>query len=1019
MEPSSKQGLPGEYSQDHGPSPKPNLQGRPGEPSTDRDLRKDASLTEPQPEFGPIADVSPRKTGEPLPLWSDEEVVSDVEAAQATLKTGPDRRVLNVNYLRLALVLIVCGLVGFGVYRLHELQLGTVAVTLRQQANLAQQQGEQDLYLQYLKQYIGYNDQDVDALAELASAMYRQTRTKAESESLLSLLERVCSLDPERHDARRQFVEIAVELGRYQDALSNLEILEKVTPDDGELKQLIGRCYEQEQVFSAAVAAYRASIKCLPEQLDAYESLARVLKNESQDDEQVFYILDQMVIANRQSPDALIIRSRFRLNAGDIRGASADFERARKVAPDLPAAHLMVARLATAGGVIDSGDLQSTYDHLQQAVDSNPGDLRLYQALALLDMKLGRIPLAEAWLRRGLELQPGSYEARLQLIVLLVSTRHFDEARVQVDLLDSANATSPSIIHAGNCVSACVLMQIQNWSQAAQTLEEVLPQLSNEPMLQNWTDSWLAQCFHEIHDSDSEEKVLRRILDHDPAAIPPRRALAHALAAEGNLDDAIGHLSMHRDDAEVAVELLQLKFRRTLLVSANSRSWDEVDQALERVEKTAQSSWEMILLKARIDEARSGAEHAIQHLRETVARSPDELEVQLVLILTALRNGDSELARETLETAGQRFRDDPRLDSAWIHYWSWQSADVALPRMTDIEASLEERPVPERLRLGVLLARAWILRGAHEKAEHLWHQLAALQPENLQLQLLAFESSLNSGHWAASAGVLSKIEAIEGTGGLYTATCRVAELLTRNESGDLREVGEVRVEFRKLRQLRPSWHIVAALDGRIFQLEGQNRRAEECFRLALERGSRDTDVLSRLLSLLCRTNKYKDADLAIQRFEPYWDGRCSQLDSSRMSEIAERAGNSEHALALAHRSINVDPENADFARIPSVSESGNPSFGMTIRDTQGDGSGADFRGAEMNTVGKVNMFAAEFLFSDPDLEYRLILEELGSSDGTPSRTFGSVPLLFETLVLTEDQIAFFNAAAMNVDRLDN
>lgn len=73
----------------------------------------------------------------------------------------------------------------------------------------------------------------------------------------------------------------------------------------------------------------------------------------------------------------------------------------------------------------------------------------------------------------------------------------------------------------------------------------------------------------------------------------------------------------------------------------------------------------------------------------------------------------------------------------------------------------------------------------------------------------------------------------------------------------------------------------------------------------------------------------------------------------------------------------------------------------------------------MNTVGKVNMFAAEFLFSDPDLEYRLILEELGSSDGTPSRTFGSVPLLFETLVLTEDQIAFFNAAAMNVDRLDN
>ena len=1020
MEPISNQELAGKYTPDDGAPPIPNSPERPSEPLVQRDLRKIGGGSEPEPEFGPIPDLAARKTGEPFAIWSDGEIASDAEAAQATLNPGPTRGLFS--YRRMALALIFVGVLGFGIHRMHKNQQRPVAATLRQQADHAQRQGQQDLYLQYLEQYIAQNDQDVDALVEFASAMYGQARTLAESESLLTLLERICGLDPERRDSRRQLIGIAMELGRYKEALSNLELLEKVTPDDGELKLLIGRCYEQEQDFSAAIAAYEASIKCLPEQLDAYERLAGLWIRKSRSDAQLFYMLDQMVIANRQTPAALILRSRFRLNAGMISGSAADIRNARAVDPNLTAAHLMVTRLANVGGVSDAGELQNSYGHLKRTVDSNPGNLGLYQSLALLETKLGTIPSAQVWLQRGLEIQPESYGARLQLILLLVSARKFDEARAQIDLLDSAKEPSESTIHAGKCLSAFVLMQVQDWRQAAKSLEEVLPQLRGEPELQTWTDSWLARCFHETHDSSSEIAVLRRILDRAPTAIPPRRALAHALAERGNLDDAIRHLSMVRDDAEVALELLQLKFRRTLLVDANDRNWDDIDQAIALPENSARSSWPMILLKARIDEVRSGAESAIQYLTETVARTPRELEVQLVLALTALRNRANELARETLETAEQRFGDDVRLDSAWIHFWSWQAADVALPRLAAIEDSLEQRPAPERLRLEVLLARAWVLRGAHEKAEHLWHQLAAQQPENLQLQLLAFESSLNSGHWARATGVLPQIEAIEGTGGPYAAACRVAVLLMRTESGDLSDTGQIRVAFRRLQQVRPNWHVVTALEGRIFQLEREDLRAEETFRLALENGSRDADVLSRLLTLLCRTNRYTEADLAIQQFEPYWDGRCWQLDSSRASEIAERAGNSEHAIALAGSSIqegSAGSAGPDSPRLPSRSETDNPSSDTTIRDPQEDGSGTDLRGIKMNAVGKVNMFAAEFLFSDFDLKYRLIFEETANSEGTPSRTLGSVPSLFQTLLLTEEQIAFFNAAAMNIDSLEN
>jgi len=985
MEPSLKQEQPQQDFLKYGSPPKSNSPERAGDASAERDLRNDTAVADLQPEFGPIPDLSPRITGEPVPLWSVEEMVSDAEAAQATLNPEPTHISSHASFRRLTVVLIMVGLVGFGIYRFYERQQGAVAASLRQKADRARQQGQQELYLQYLRQYIEYKGQDVDGLAELATAMSSQASTTTERESLLTILDRVCRLAPDRHDARRQLVETAMSLGRYHDARSHLKLLEEALPGNGELKLLLGRCYEQEEDFSAAIAEYQASIQCLPEQLDAYEALARLLRNEREDGEQVSRILNQMVVANGQSSDALILRSRFRLSAGDINGAATDIRRACELAPDSLAGHLMVVRLAAISGITNSAELQSTYDLLKKMVDSNPVDLQLYQSLALLDMKLGRLPLAEKWLRRGLEIQPGCLAARLQLNVLLVNTMNFEEARVQFDLPGSGNATSLPIIHAGKCLHAFVLMQHQNWHRATTMLKEVRPELSNEPLLQMWTNFWLAQCFHEIHDSDSEIQLLRRILDDDPSAHPPRRALAHALAAKGNLDDAIGHLSMHRKEAAVALELLQVTFRKTLRDSATSRNWDVVDQALALAEKKTHLSWAMSLLKARIDESRSGAENAIQHLKATVARSPDALEVQLVLVLTALRNGDNQLARETLETARQQFGDDVRIDSAWIHYWSWQAADFALAPMTAIEGSLEKRPKTERLRLGVQLARAWVLRGAYEKAELLWHQLAAQEPANLQLQLLAFESSLNSGHWAASARVLPLIEAIEGTAGPSAAVCRVAELLTRIESGDARDTGEVRAAFRRLQQLCPNWYLTTALEGRVCQLEGQDRRAAECYRLALENGSRDVDVLSRLVALLCRTNQYKDADLILLEFEPIWDGRRSQIDPTRASDIAERAGNAERALALLAR--------------------------KWVR--------TDVREAERMSAGKVNMFAAEILFSDPDLEYWLIFEPAASPDGTPSRTLGSVDSPFQGSLLTEEQTAFFNAAALNAGSINN
>ena len=204
MEPGSKQDLPGKYFSDQRAPTTANSSERPSDLLSERDLRKNPGFLEMHSEFGPMPDLSSGEHRAPVALWSVEEMVSDAEAAQATLKAAPGRRSVHVSYLHVALLLIVSGLLGFGIHRLHERQLSKLTASLRQQADRAREQGRQELYLRYLRQYIGYKAQDVDALAELASAMYSQTRTTSENQSLMILLERVCGLDPDRHDSRHR-----------------------------------------------------------------------------------------------------------------------------------------------------------------------------------------------------------------------------------------------------------------------------------------------------------------------------------------------------------------------------------------------------------------------------------------------------------------------------------------------------------------------------------------------------------------------------------------------------------------------------------------------------------------------------------------------------------------------------------------------------------------------------------------------------------------------------------------------
>ena len=432
------------------------------------------------------------------------------------------RRRLNVKFL----IGLLAGalLLGAGLYGLYAFQANRHAASLLAGIERAEQEGKLDRLAQYLERYLVLRPGDPEALAHYGLLLARQADSPSARAHALSTLDEALARSPDRADVRRQRALLAADLGRFEKARDDWTALLKASPGDAEVEEQLARCAQALGAAEKAADWYARVIEHAPARVGAYVDLARLLRGPLADPERADKVMAELVGANDRSAEAYLARARYRQEFGSPEEAAADVAQARSLAPDDVDVILTSARFAAA-----AGDLDETRRCLRHGLELHPDHAPLYTTLAAAEQKAGRHAEAVACLEQGLKVVPAS--GRSELMIALLDVRI--EARESAEAADllarlRRDVASPVL----DFHEARLLVQRDQWRQAAAILARVRPQLSSSPELGASASLLLAECYGRLGDADEELEAYQGAVVADPQSGPAHLGLGNALLAQ-------------------------------------------------------------------------------------------------------------------------------------------------------------------------------------------------------------------------------------------------------------------------------------------------------------------------------------------------------------------------------------------------------------------------------------------------------------------------------------------------------
>lgn len=191
--------------------------------------------------------------------------------------------------------------------------------------------------------------------------------------------------------------------------------------------------------------------------------------------------------------------------------------------------------VAGAEAAIAKSDWKTAETALDTWLPAHPTDARaLFDAGYVADAQ-NRLDDAVALYRRAVEANPASFEAHVELGMLLARQNKLTEARGE---LEAATKLDPGL--AGPQAKARAwraLAQIDRASDAAQASNDLLEALKLSP--ETAEDTLLAASLADQSGQyDAAEKAYRRVLAADPKSAPANAGLAHLLIVQKNYSEA-------------------------------------------------------------------------------------------------------------------------------------------------------------------------------------------------------------------------------------------------------------------------------------------------------------------------------------------------------------------------------------------------------------------------------------------------------------------------------------------------
>jgi tetratricopeptide (TPR) repeat protein len=549
---------------------------------------------------------------------------------------------------------------------------------------------------------------------------------------------------------------------------------------------------------------------------------------------------------------------------------------------------------------------------LARGAEVHPKAVRAYLAVASLEAEGGSAQRAAEVIRKGLVAVPDSTELTLVLRDDQIRSGDADGAAGTLRRLRAGGVQAALVDHE----EARLLALQEHWLDAAVLLERTRQDASNDPHLLGRVNLLLARCYAQLGQNDRRLDAAMRALPDDPADplwVPAMAEVAEAHASLGRAADALTAYRRLKDYSPGAwIQVAKFEMLRALR-SRGKRDWQPVRDALAAAERAFRdvpadrAPVDLYLVRADLMSLDGDPGAARRELETLHKLRPKEEAVWFALARQDAREGSLEQAAATLDRAEAALGDSPELRLARARLWAEARGPDLPAKFARLAQRLEKFSRGQQRRLLREIAGLCARSGADDLAGRLWDQLAALQPDDLSVQLIRFDRALRAGDEGAVSRISGEVQRIDGEGGAFTRMTRAALLIwSAQRRKDTAGLDEAQRLLDVLARERQGWGRVALGQALICDLRG-DPAALVMYQKAVESGETNADVLRRLMELLSARGRAAEAEAVLQSLD---GADAGGPDAQRLAaEVHLRADNPKGATEAAARAVPADSKN--------------------------------------------------------------------------------------------------------------
>lgn len=675
--------------------------------------------------------------------------------------------------LKLILAILTCSGILVGI---HTIQADRIPEALKRQADRAMDAGKSDIAIHYLRQYLEFSPDDIEIQIQLVDLLRKRNPTARGQAEVIFLYDRILRLDPDRDAVRRDALATCLKLGRFSDAVTHAQVLLKTFPNEAALWHQLGAAQGGLNELSEAKASYENAISFDPTDILGYQRLTQLLWRNMNDPEGAQEVLNRLVKAVPQTPDAYLLRAKFETfisdesgkSRGDLKRAASDLYRVFELDPENADATLLLADLLQR-----ERKVLAAHVLLRDGVALYPKDLRLIRSYSWLELVRGNAPAAIGILEDGLKATPDAFDLLVPLADLLVEQG--DTTRT-ADILRQLEVRKAPLLQV-KYLKARMAMRDRKWAEATELLQILRGESTHLPGLEIQLNQLLAVCADRLADPQGEETAYQRVIQADPKNVQARVGLGNLYLKLGRFDDAVRELGLAAQSpyatGSVIAQWVRTQTQRLHVSGGSPEQWQALERGLIAASTVFEPvSSEPVILQAELGIAMGKAAEAVQQLRKETARRPGDARLWAVLAETVATVSGTAAGLSVVDEAQAAAGDTPDLRLARARLYAGEPGRVR--SLAPLSERIESWPEAEQLQLLYGLIDIYDRLNDQVGVVANLRRVAGRRPADINVWMRLYERALRIGDSKSCAEARSTLVKLEGESGGSVAICDAA-----------------------------------------------------------------------------------------------------------------------------------------------------------------------------------------------------------------------------------------------------